>query len=139
MCVPSKLRKRPPMKIRWWKAMMASAVLLRAHGAVLYVDVNSTGAAPPYANWSTAAVEIQTAVDFANAGDVVVVTNGVYRTGGRPVAGYALTNRVAITKALTVQSVNGPSTTIIQGYQLPGLTNGDSAARCVYISSNATL
>ena len=46
------------------------------------MDVNSTNATPPYTNWTTAATNIQDAVDAAVAGDEIVVTNGIYATGG---------------------------------------------------------
>jgi hypothetical protein len=104
-----------------------------------YVSQNSVNPAPPYTNWDTAAHIIQVAVDAANAGDEIVVSNGVYTTGGRSVGISALANRVVLDKPLAVRSLNGPDATIIQGYQVPGTTNGDAATRCVYMTSNTIL
>ena len=88
----------------------------------------------PYMNWTDAATIIQNAIEAAADGDTVLVTNGVYDTGGRPANG-DLTNRVAIAKPLIVRSVNGPEFTIIEGVMSPG----DMTIRCVYLGTNATL
>jgi hypothetical protein len=107
--------------------------------AALYVWQGSPSPAPPYNNWASAAHVIQTAVDAAVAGDEIVVTNGVYTTGGRAVGTNVLVNRVAVDKPLTVRSVNGPQFTIIRGAKAPGGGNGDGAIRCVYLTKGATL
>jgi hypothetical protein len=107
--------------------------------ATHYVDLTCTNPLSPYTRWSTAATNIQDAVDAASAGDSIVVTNGIYATGGRiPYAG-SESNRVVADKAVTLRSVNGALTTVIQGYQLPGTTNGDKAIRCVYLTNGAAL
>src|SRR5882724_2419366 len=112
-------------------SLCALCVLLwqSALAGVHYVDVNSTNATPPYTNWTTAATNIQDAVDAAVAGDQVVVTNGIYATGGRAVYG-TLTNRVAVNKPLALRSVNGPQFTTI---------DGAGAVRCVYLTNSASL
>jgi len=106
--------------------------------ATLHVWENSPNPSPPYTNWLMAARSIQEAINTAVAGDMVLVTNGVYATGGRAVSG-ALTNRVAIDKAITVESVNGPAVTVILGAAAPGGGNGDGAVRCGYVGTNAVL
>ena len=93
---------------------------------------------PPYTGWITAATNIQNAVDAANPGDLILVTNGVYLTGGgTSESGYGelLTNSLVVEKPLAVQSVNGPAVTIIEG--IPDI--GENAVRCVDLSDNATL
>src|ERR1022692_2250568 len=105
-----------------------------ARATVRYVDLNSTNATPPFADWTSAATNIQDAIDSAVDGDFILVTNGVYAVGGRVIYG-SLTNRVMINKAVTVQSVNGSATTMIQGNS----PFGDNAVRCVYLTNGATL
>jgi hypothetical protein len=107
--------------------------------ATRYVSLGSANPSPPYTNWATAARVIQDAVDAAAAGDEIVVTNGLFAAGGRAVGTNLLVNRVAVDKPLTLRSVNGPEFTVIQGYQVPGTTNGDGAIRCVYLAEGATL
>lgn len=113
-------------------------VSLPASAAVRYVDLNNPNPAAPYTSWTSAATTIQDAVDAAESGETVLVTNGVYATGGRAVHG-TMTNRVAVDKPVHLLSVNGPQFTVIQGYQVPGITNGDGAIRCVYLTNGATL
>ena len=109
----------------------ATALLVtsNAFSEVLYVDVNSVSPTPPYADWASAARTIQDAVDVAQVGDTVLVTNGVYNEGGRAV-GVGAINRVAIDQGITVQSVNGPGVTVI---------DGANADRCAYVGDGAVL
>lgn len=93
---------------------------------------------PPFTNWVDAATNIQSAIDAASAGETVWVTNGVYATGGKVMDG-DLTNRVALDKALTVQSVNGPGVTVVQGVWDSASTNGPGAMRCAWITNGAML
>jgi hypothetical protein len=103
-----------------------------------YVDVNGTSPVSPYTNWVIAATNIQDAINAAGTSELILVTNGIYQTGGRYWSD-STSNRVVINKAVMVQSVNGPAVTAIRGYQIPGATNGNNAVRCVYLDSGATL
>jgi hypothetical protein len=115
-------------------AALLTLFAFNASATVLYVNVNNTSPTSPYTNWTTAATNIQDAIDASTNGDQILVTNGVYQTGGRVVYG-SLTNRVVIDKTVTVQSINGPGTTVIRGNPV----TGDSAVRCVYLTNGAVL
>ena len=113
---------------------------------VFYVKLNNQTPVAPYDTWAKAATNIQDAIDAASPGALILVTNvpgpshyqtnaiTIYQTGGRVVHG-SLTNRVAIYKPVTVESVNGPSVTFIKGNP----TINDNAVRGVYMTNGAAL
>ena len=109
-----------------------AAIEQTSRAATYYVATNGNDVAAG-TNWATARCTIQAAVDLTVGGDVVLVSNGVYSSGGRTVANWAITNRVAVTNAIGVRSVSGPDCTFIVGASNP------AAIRCVYLGSNATL
>ena len=85
---------------------------------VLYVAADSANPVAPYISWATAATNIQDAVAAAVAGEVVLVTNGVYSGG------------VDVESPLAIVSVNGPQFTIV---------SGGGAGCCVYLNEGASL
>jgi len=108
-------------------------------GWIRYVSPSGENAYP-YTSWKTAAWVLQDAIDAAQPNDTVVVTNGVYDKGGGIVPGHSLSNRVVVTNAITIQSVNGPEHTVILGASDP-LTgeHGSHAVRGAYLTSGASL
>jgi len=126
------------MKITLLTAVTAICCL-NAPAVIRYVDVNNSAPAAPYTDWATAATVIQDAINAAEPGDVVLVTNGVYQTGGdffNSWPGWGAKARIYVGKPITVQSVNGPDVTIILGIPQSGPTNG---VRCAYLTNNAVL
>ncbi|MGE3312499.1 MAG: PKD domain-containing protein, partial [Limisphaerales bacterium] len=125
--------------------LLIASVLLSASprigGATVHVWLESPSPTPPYSTWETAAHVLQEAADAAEAGDTVLVTNGVYNSGGRIVQG-GVANRVVIPAGVVVQSTSGPEVTFIEG--APAVAgnrngNGDGAIRCVLLGRDATL
>ena len=105
------------------------------------VDIGGSNPVAPYSSWATAATNIQDAIKVASAGDIVLVTNGIYAVGGKVMQG-DLTNRVVVEKPITVLSVNGyrradgDSRHVGHvGYQRPRF----GATRCAYLTDGAVL
>src|ERR1035438_5116817 len=105
--------KTPKILLATMLALLAA--ISTAHATVRYVNANSATPTPPYTNWATAATTIQQAV-YAS-GDEIVVTNGTYAP-------------VTVTPSLTVQSVNGPNVTVI---------NGGGKVTCVTLRNKAVM
>jgi predicted outer membrane repeat protein len=114
----------------WSTALLvSSAVLADTH----YVDISNATPSDPYTSWGTAATNIQDAIDAASSNDTVLVADGTYDSGGVEV--YSMKNRIAITKAIAVESINGPTNTFLVGEG----PIGSFAMRCVYMTNGAEL
>jgi parallel beta-helix repeat protein len=127
-----------PVKTAVGGMVVAGLMAIGAVADTHYVWTNSPTPTAPYTNWTRAAHTIQPAIGAAQSNDTVLVTNGLYSSGGVVFTG-AMTNRVALTNAVRVQSVNGPDVTIIRGAAAAGGSNGNSAVRCAYVGHGARL
>jgi hypothetical protein len=96
---------------------------------VFYVVATNSTPIAPYDSWAKAATNIQAAINVSIPGSLILVSNGVYNSGIQTNSDGA-NSRVAVTGGLTLQSVNGPTSTII---------NGGNAYRCVYLTNGAVL
>jgi len=109
-----------------------------ARPAVTHVGASySEGNANGHEYGVDAFTSIQGAVEAVQAGGTVWVTNGVYNTGSTNLNG--VQTRVALTKAVTVRSINGATVTVIEGAADPSSTNGPAAVRCAYVGVGASL
>ena len=71
--------------------------------ATLHVDPACPAPAAPFDAWTNAATQIADALAAADAGDVVLVTNGTY----------VVSTQLTVAVSLTLASVNGPESTRI--------------------------
>jgi PKD repeat protein len=101
---------------------------------IFYVDANGTNPAAPFSSWTTAATNIQDAADVACAGGTILVNDGLYQFGGSVVFGL-LTNRVALTRPMNLQSVHGAAATLIAGNPV----NDDTAVRGVLLANGCMM
>lgn len=108
---------------RYYVSLISTAwaccgLALQAQAATRYVDVSSTTPLAPYTSWATAATSIQPAIDASAPGDTVLVTDGTY----------LLAAELSVNKSITIESVNGPSVTVV---------DGDFTVRCFNLGSTA--
>ncbi len=111
-------------------------LLRSAPAADWYVATNGAGWGTN--GWADATNSLQGAIGKSAINDTIWVSNGVYDTGGitNYPNGTVLTNRIAITKAITVRSKdNDPANTVIKGNR----PSGPAAIRCVYMAAGSTL
>ena len=95
--------------------ILSIIALIQSQGATWYVSPNSLFNGPG-TSWDNAFHDIQSGVDAAVDGDIVLVGDGVYDSGGRTTWYSSLRNRVVVEKNILVASVNGPNKTIIVGH-----------------------
>jgi len=106
--------------------MTCLCLVINCKAATYYVVPSNSAAANPYTNWGIAGTNI---IDVVKCAMTNAAPRTVYVSNGT----YYLTNQVAITNALTLQSVNGRDVTIVDG-NYPNVTN-----RCFNISKGAIL
>ena len=96
------------------EAVSDSVTVTRLPPAVTYVSPGGKHKVP-FGTWADAATNIQAAVDAAATNGTVWVTNGTY----------VVTAPVTVEKALTLQSVGGKASTVV---------DGNSASRCLVVN-----
>ena len=117
--------------------MLLCGLPLAAAAATWHVSPTGDDGAPA-TNWFTAAATIQSALDRAGPGDLVLVSNGVYATGARLADGSPTSNRVVVPAGVALCSMGGPAVTIIEGEGGNNASNS-SSVRCVHLGSNTLL
>ena len=104
-------------------AGVSDSVTVKIVPKIHYVNINNPSPVMPYSTWETAATNIQDAVDIADNGGQIIVTNGFY----------LLDSNISVDKMVTIESVNGPKNTIVDG-------NGtNNYNRCFYFNSSNTV
>ncbi len=120
-------------------SIMSALMAVSSLAETFHVWTNSSCDGPG-TTWSNAFHSIQSAVDVADWFDIVLVTNGIYKTDGAVTPGYQLANRVCVTsRYLTIRSVNGPEFTTIAGAGASGGGCGSNAVRGAFIGQNCSL
>ena len=144
-----KTKKRFTMFISRIIVLSIFAIPVKAISATLYVATKGSNTLP-FNTWAKATDKIQTAIDYASAGDIIIV--GSNNTGH----GTGIYNEnVNVTKSLTIKSESGYEYTIVVasntddhvfelladnvtigvencGFSIYGATNSNKAGICIY-------
>ncbi len=91
--------------------------LIRVGPTTLYVRKENAAAAPPFSSWTTAAADIQSAIEMAVDGSLILVDAGEY----------AIANTLDIQRGVTLRSTSGAAATTIKN--APG-----KSIRILYLS-----
>jgi hypothetical protein len=71
----------------WTMLLLALLLPTLSRGGTWYADASRPDDSGVGTSWSTAKKTIQVAVDAARDGDSILVTNGIYSSGGAPMSG----------------------------------------------------
>jgi len=96
-----------------YPAGISDSVTVKVGTNIHFVNKNNSTPVPPYSSWETAAKNIQDAVDVANNGGKIFVTDGAYM----------INSSIDVYKSLEIQSINGPKKTIVDGNNSVGCFN----------------
>jgi hypothetical protein len=99
---------RTTVAILGWAVWAMAVSPFPAHAETRYVSPSGLHVAP-FTNWVEAATNMQSAIDVSSPGDVVMVTNGLY----------APESTVRVTNHVTLASLNGRETVVLDGSALP--------------------
>jgi hypothetical protein len=112
---------------------------LTGYGATNYVDRTRPDDSGNGLSWAAAKRTIQAAVNAAAVNDTVLVAPGNYNEGLTVTPGGYLSNRVSVTKNITLVSRDGAAATFITGARDPVDTTyqgvGPNAVRCVFMNA----
>ena len=98
--------------------LLFSGSIITSFANTHYVSASGVHIAP-FTNWITAATNIQSAIDVAETGSTVLVSNGIY----------VLSEEINIHTNIELRSVNGPENTIV---------DADGNSRCIRVDYRAS-
>ena len=135
------MRSLKTLKYGWSWTALCAMFALPLMAADVYVSDERGNDATGNGSYEQPYKTIQKGVDEASAGDTIKILRGIYGEGEEHYDG-SQTNRVLITKKLTLEGVEGKEVTHIVGRHQPGATTdkekmGTAAIRCIRIKDSS--